>query len=54
MAFCSALMLENPVPAAAALSPPNSRTSVWVLAPTQFAAPGVPAKGAKTHAAPTP
>src|SRR5215471_10611065 len=52
MAVCSALTLENPVPAAAALSPPNSRISVVILRPIQVAAPGVPPNGAKAHAAP--
>src|SRR6516225_9328349 len=53
IASCSALMLENPVPAAAALIPPNSRTSVEVLRPKQLAVPGVPANGANTQAAPS-
>src|SRR5215831_7806975 len=45
-------MPGNPVPTAAAVSLPNSRTSVDILWPTQLAAPGVPANGAKTHVAP--
>ena len=43
IAFCSALMLENPSAVAAALSPPYCRTTAATLWPLQFAFPGVPA-----------